>query len=194
MPSKQNQEQLELITAKASQAKSIAIVDYSGTTVNDQVKLRREIKQAGGEFLVAKNTIINIALGKKAELKDSLEGMNAIVISIADEVSALKPLFKFHKDTEKLNIKQGMLADKVLSAEEVETLSNLPGKDQLIAQLIRTLQGPATGLVNVLKAGQRDLVYVLQAIADKQGSGASETKAEEAPAAEAAAPATESVA
>jgi large subunit ribosomal protein L10 len=120
--------------------------------------------------------------------------MNAIVLSIVDEVSALKPLFKFHKDKEKLNIKQGVLDGRVLSAAEVEKLSELPGKDQLIAQLIRTLQGPATGLVNVLKAGQRDLVYVLKAVADKQGSGASEAKTEEAPSAEAAAPAAESVA
>jgi large subunit ribosomal protein L10 len=193
MPSLKNQQQLEIVKEKASHAKSIAIVDYAGTTVNDQVELRREITRAGGEFLVAKNTIINIALGK-AELKESLEGMNAIVLSIVDEVSALKPLFKFHKDKEKLNIKQGVLDGRVLSAAEVEKLSELPGKDQLIAQLIRTLQGPATGLVNVLKAGQRDLVYVLKAVADKQGSGASEAKTEEAPSAEAAAPAAESVA
>lgn len=190
MPSQQNQQQLEMLKEKTSKAKSIAIVDYSGTTVNDQVKLRKEIKQAGGEFLVAKNTIINIALGKK-ELKESLEGMNAIVLSIADEVSALKPLFQFHKDTEKLNIKQGLLDDKVLSATEVENLSNLPGKNELIATLISRLQGPAYGLVNVLKAGQRDLVYVVKAIADKQGSGSSEAAAE-APAAET--PATESAA
>lgn len=187
MPSLKNQQQLEIVKEKASKAKSIAIVDYSGTTVNDQVELRREITRAGGEFLVAKNTIINLALGKKAELKDSLEGMNAIVLSISDEVSALKPLFKFQKDKEKLTIKQGILEDKVLSAKEVKSLSELPGKDQLIAQLIRTLQGPATGLVNVLKAGQRDLVYVLKAVADKGGSSASEAKTEEAPAAEVAA-------
>lgn len=179
MPSQQNQQQLEMVKEKASTAKSIAIVDYSGTTVNDQVKLRREIRQAGGEFLVAKNTIINIALGKKA-LKESLEGMNALVLSIADEVSALKPLFKFHKDNEKLSIKQGLLEGKVLSASEVESLSELPGKDELIATLISRLQGPAYGLVNVLKAGQRDLVYVLKAVADKGNSGASEAKPEEA--------------
>lgn len=176
MPSQQNQQQLEMLKEKASQAKSIAIVDYSGTTVNDQVKIRREIRQAGGEFLVVKNTIINIALGKP-ELKESLEGMNAIVLSIADEVSALKPLFKFHKDTEKLNIKQGVLDDKVLSPAEVENLSNLPGKNELIATLISRLQGPAYGLVNVLKASQRDLVYVLKAIAEKPGSGAAEAPA-----------------
>lgn len=187
MPSQQNKQQLEMLQEKAKTAKSIAIVDYSGTTVNDQVKLRQEIRQAGGEFLVAKNTIINIALGKKAELKESLEGMNALVLSIADEVAALKPLFKFHKDNEKLNIKQGLLEDKVLSAAEVERLSDLPGKNELIATLISRLQGPAYGMVNVLKAGQRDLVYVLKAIAEKGDTGASEASSEAAPATESAA-------
>lgn len=171
MPSQKNQQQVELLKEKVSRAKSIAIVDYSGTTVNDQVELRKGIRQAQGEFVVAKNTLINIVIGKP-ELKASLEGMNALVLSFADEVAALKPLFKFQKDKEKLTIKQGVLEDKVLSIEELETLSQLPGKQELIATLISRLQGPAYGLVNVLKAGQRDLVYVLQAIAKKDTSGA----------------------
>ena len=174
MPSQKNQQQVDMLKEKLSKAKSIAIVDYSGTTVNDQVELRKGITQADGEFLVAKNTLINIAIGKP-ELKASLEGMNALVLSFADEVAALKPLFAFHKDKEKLTIKQGVLDDKVLSIEEVAKLSELPGKSELIATLISRLQGPAYGMVNVLKAGQRDLVYVLQAIAKKDTSGASAT-------------------
>ncbi|PIR61523.1 MAG: 50S ribosomal protein L10 [Candidatus Pacebacteria bacterium CG_4_10_14_0_8_um_filter_43_12] len=185
MPSQKNQQQLEVLKASVSKAKSLAIVDFAGTTVNDQVQLRREIKRAGGEFIVTKNTLINLALGKD-QLKESLQGMTALVLSFADEVAALKPLFKFHEDNEKLTIKQGMLDDKVLSADEVENLSKLPGKKELIATLISRLQGPAYALVNVLKAGQRDLVYVLQAIAKKQDSGASETIAVTEPAAQTA--------
>ena len=63
-----------------------------------------------------------------------------------------------------------MLADKVLSAEEVENLSKLTGKNELIATLISRINGPAYGLVGVLKASQRSLVYALNAIAQKQGS------------------------
>ena len=169
MPSTANSAQVEQLKETLKTAKSVAIVEYAGTTVNDQVKLRSALRKVGGEFRVAKNTLISIALGKP-ELKDSLEGMNGLVISFTDEVAAIKELFKFHKDSEKLVIKQGVLADKVLSAEEVENLSKLTGKNELIATLISRINGPAYGLVGVLKASQRSLVYALNAIAQKQGS------------------------
>ncbi|NCS97370.1 MAG: 50S ribosomal protein L10 [Candidatus Pacebacteria bacterium] len=166
MPSQKNQKQVEMLKAKFDNAQSVAIVDYSGTTVNDQVTLRSAITAAGGEMLVAKNTLIDIAAGK-GNLSESLEGMNAVVFSNTDAVAAIKQLFAFHKDADKLTIKQGMMDGKVLSSAEVEALSKLPGKNELIAMLLNRLQSPATGLVNVLKAGQRDLVYALKAIAEK---------------------------
>ena len=166
MPNKKNLQQVELLKDKIAQAKSLAIIDYSGTSGNDQVKLRQAIRDAGGDVLVTKNTLIDIALGK-GKLSESLEGMNAVVFSNEDAVSAIKALFEFHKDEDKLVIKEGFMDDKVLSATEVESLSKLPSKPELISMLIRTLQAPATGMVNVLKANQRDLVYALKAIAEK---------------------------
>jgi large subunit ribosomal protein L10 len=167
MPSAKNQQQIDLLKEKIAKSQSVTIVDYSGTSVNDQVKLRAEVKAAGGEMLVTKNTLIDLAVGK-GKFKDSLEGMNAIIFSYEDAVAAIKKLFAFKKETEKLTIKQGLVEDRVLSPAEIEALSKLPGKDELIATLIARLQGPAYGLVNVLKAGQRDLVYALKAIADQK--------------------------
>lgn len=167
MPNAQNLQKVEMLKAKIAKAKSLAIVDYSGTSANDQVKLRSEVQEAGGEVLVAKNTLIDIAVGK-GKLTESLEGMNAIVFSYEDAVAAIKKLFSFQKEVEKLEIKQGFMDDKVLSADEVKSLSKLPGKNELISMLINRLQSPATGLVNVLKAGPRNLVYALQAIVDKK--------------------------
>lgn len=170
MPSQYNQQQLEIIKDKLSQAKSVAIIDYSGTSASDQVKLRAMIKEANGELFVTKNTLINLAVGDEA-LQGSLTGMNALVLSYEDAVSALKKLFEFHDEEEKLEIKQGILQEdgqfKVLSQEEVEQLSKLPGKDELLVMLIQRLQGPAYGLVNVLNAGPRNLVYALSAIASR---------------------------
>ena len=167
MPNKQNKAQVELLKEKLANAKSAVIVGYTGTTVNDQVELRNMISEAGGEMLVTKNTLMNIAFDKP-ELLDSLNGMNAVVFSNEDAVSAIKKLFDFHKDKDKLEIKQGVMDDKVLSLDEVEALSKLPSKNELIVMLIQRVQGPAYGLVNVLKAGQRDLVYALKAIVDKK--------------------------
>lgn len=166
MPSQKNQDQVNVIKDKLSRTKSVAVVDFSGTTVNDQVKLRQQLAEAGGEMFVTKNTLIDIAVGK-GKLSESLEGMNALVFSYQDAVAAIKKLFEFHKETEKLQIKQGYMDDRVLSAAEVEALSKLPNKNELIGMLMSRLQGPAYGLVNVLNASQRNLVYALKAIADK---------------------------
>ena len=167
MPNQKNQQIVQSLKDKIAQAKSIAIIDYSGTSANDQVKLRQAVADAGGELLVTKNTLIDIAIGK-GKLSDSLHGMSAIVFSNEDEVAAIKALFQFQKDEEKLEIKQGFMEDNVLSADQVKALSKLPGKNELISMLIRTLQAPATGMVNVLKANQRGLVYALKAIAEKK--------------------------
>ncbi len=170
MPSQQNKQQLELIKDKLSKAKSVVIVDYSGTNATDQIKLRAMIKSAQGEMFVTKNSLINLAVTEK-NLEQSLVGMNALIISYEDAVSALKKLFEFKEEAEKLEIKQGlMMADgkiQVLSPDEVEQLSKLPDKDELMVMMIQRLQGPAYGLVNVLNAGPRNLVYALQAIAEK---------------------------
>ncbi len=166
MPSTQNQTDLQILKDKLSTAKSMAVVDFAGTTVNDQVDIRRNLRGVGAELYVTKNTLINLATDGK--LKESLEGMNAVVISYEDEVGGLKVLFDWHDKNEKLTIKLGMLGDAVLTAADVEKLSKLPGKKELIATLISRLQGPAYGLVNVMKAGVRDLAQVMRAIEKKQ--------------------------
>lgn len=169
MPNAKNQSQVEMLTEKVNKAHSVAIVDYTGTSVGEMTKLRAEVKEAGGEVVVAKNTLIDIAIGK-GKVTDSLTGMNAIVLSYQDAVSAMKKLFGFHKESNKLAIKQGFMPEdnKVLSPQEVKTLSDMPSKPELIGMLISRIQSPAYGLVNVLKANQRNLVYALKAVAEKQ--------------------------
>jgi len=167
MPNQHNQEQVKIVQDKINQAKSMVIVDYSGTDVKGLTALRAALKEAGGEMFITKNTLVDIAVGK-GKMTESLQGMNAVIFSYEDAVSAIKALFKFHEDTEKLEIKQGFMEDKVLSFNEVEALSKLPSKSELIVMLIQRLKSPGQGLANVLKAGQKDLVYVLKAIADKK--------------------------
>ncbi|NCN83197.1 MAG: 50S ribosomal protein L10 [Candidatus Pacebacteria bacterium] len=172
MPNLANTAAIELLKEKLSQAKSFAIVEYSGTTGNDQVELRRVLAEAGAEFRVAKNTLMRQVAGRD-EMNASFEGQNAFVFSYEDEIGGLKALFSFHQEKDKLVIKQGLMGDKVLSAEDLESLSKLPSKNQLIATLISRIQGPVYGLVNVLTASQRDLVYALKAVADKLGESSS---------------------
>ncbi|HEX7017510.1 MAG TPA: 50S ribosomal protein L10 [Patescibacteria group bacterium] len=171
MPNQHNQEQVTILQEKLSKAKSAAVIDYQGTKVADMTKLRADIAEVGGEVFVTKNTLIDIAFGK-GKVSESLKGMNAVVFSYNDAVSALKKLFDFHKDTEMLEIKQGYMPedDKVLSPAEVEALSKMPSKTELVAMLLQRLKSPASGMVNVIKAGPRNLVYALSAIAEKKSN------------------------
>jgi large subunit ribosomal protein L10 len=166
MPSQQNQSKLEIVSEKNAKAKSVVIVQYAGTSVAEQVELRSAVKKAGGEVLVTKNTLIDLAVGK-GKLTDSLHGMNAVVFSYEDPVMPLKALFEFNKKNEKLVIKQGFMDDKVMSPEEVEQLSKLPSKTELLAKLLMILKSPGTNLVRTLNAVPQKLVYAVDAIAKK---------------------------
>lgn len=168
MPNDKNAQNLSLIKDKLVQAKSILVVDYAGTTVNEQSEFRRQLKKVGGEFFVTKNTLIGLGFDNKPEVKDALNGMNALILSYDDEVGAVKVTYDFIKDKEKLTVKIGYLDGKFLTEKETQALSQTPSKQELMSMLVRTLNAPASNLVGVLKANVRDLTYVLHAIADKQ--------------------------
>ena len=167
MPNQHNQDQVKIVQEKLDKAASMVIIDYSGADVKKLTDLRAALQEAGGEMFVTKNTLIDIAVGK-GKLTESLQGMNAVVFSYNDPVSAVKALMKFHEDTDLLEVKQGYMENKVLSVDEVKALSKLPSKEELVVMMIQRIKSPGQGLVNVLQANARNLVYVLKAIADKK--------------------------
>lgn len=173
MPSQKNQELVDQLKGNLEESKSVVVANYSGLKVDEQNELRAKLTEAGGQLVVTKNRLFRLvasdALKQGTELLDeALQGQNAFLFSKTDAVSSLKVLFEFAKDHEALEIKLGILDDKVLSFEETENLSKLPSKDELIGQLISRIQGPSYGLVNVLVGPTRGLVNVLNAIKDKQ--------------------------
>jgi len=167
MPSAKNVAQLQVVEEKVKKAKSVVFTNYEGLTVAQQTKLRAELKASGGEFLVAKNTLISRVFGKD-ELKKTLQGQTGVVFSYDDEVGGIKKVVEFAKKAEKPEIKVGFMGGKFLSLDEIKELAKLPSKLELIATLISRLQGPAYGLVNVLNANARNLVYALKALEKKK--------------------------
>jgi large subunit ribosomal protein L10 len=181
MPSQQNIDSVAQITEQLQSAKAVIIADYSGLNVADQTTLRAKIKAAGGTFSVAKNRLFMLAIKNKLgqlpqDLEQALQGPNAIMFALDDAVAATKALVEFAKDHEALEVKIGILAgteagqDKVITLDEVKALANLPGRDQLIAQLVGQLNAPIVGFVNVLSGNTRKLVYALKAIQDQKAA------------------------
>lgn len=167
MPSAKNVSQLQAVQEKVKKAKSVVFTNYTGLTVAQQTRLRAELKSAGGEFMVAKNTLLHRVLGEES-LKSTLQGQTGVVLSYDDEVGGIKKLMEFVKKDEKPEVKIGWMDGKMLSLSDIKALAKLPSKLELIATLISRLQGPAYGLVNVLNANARNLVYALKALEKKK--------------------------
>jgi large subunit ribosomal protein L10 len=173
MPSQKNTNQLEVLKDKLTKSKSIVFANYSGLSVSDQTKLRAAVNQTGGEFTVAKNTLLKLALKDKLNdlprnVEDVLWGPTAILFSYEDAIASLKALVQFSDEHELPEIKIGLLEDRILSVKEIKQLASLPTKDQLILKLINQLNAPRLGLITVLQGNIRKLVYVLQAIKDQK--------------------------
>lgn len=168
MPSDKKVQAVAELEEKVKQAKSVFFANYSGMNVKQQQQLRRSVRAAGGEIVIAKNRLVNIALGKPAGLADRLTDQLFTMFSYSDEVSALKALSEFIKENDAPVIRAGFFEGKVLSDKEVITLSKTPGKEELIAMMLRNIQGPIFGLRNVIEAAPRNLVYALSALKEQK--------------------------
>ena len=133
-------------------AKLVLLVDYRGTTVADDTKLRKDIREANGDIKVMKNNIIKRALDANNEsgLDDVLEGPTAIVSATEDYLQPLKAVYKFTKDHENYKIKGGMIDGEVKSVEEIMTLAKLPSREELLAKLAGSLLGTISKLAVAL--------------------------------------------
>jgi len=155
------------LAEKLKNSKAVVFSDYKGLPVKDMMALRRELKKEGVDLKVAKKTLINLAL-KDAGLQidaRKFESQIALAISAENEVAAAKIIAKMAKVNENLKMVGGILGTKELSADEVKALSLIPGKQELLAKLVGTLNAPVSGFVNVLAGNLRGLVTALDAIA-----------------------------
>ncbi len=166
----EKQEEIDRLRESFSKAESAILADYCGLTVADMNEVRGKLREASVELRVTKNTLARIAVkGTDSEpLADSLVGPTAIAFSYVDPVAGAKVLKELSKKHDKLELKGGILGDKLLSVSDIEALSKLPSKDILLAQLLSVMNGPMTGFVNVLLGNQRKLVQVLAAISEKK--------------------------
>ncbi|MBU3957196.1 50S ribosomal protein L10 [Patescibacteria group bacterium] len=150
---------------KLKQAKAVVLADYHGLKVSQIAELRQNVKKAGGEFEVVKNTLLNRA-ADETKIKidpEALQGPTAVLWAYEDQIVPLKALMDFVKVNDLPKIKFGLLDQVVTPLERIKYLANLPTKEELKVKLVRTLQSPIFGLNNALSWNLRKLIYVLKA-------------------------------
>ncbi|MCY4437540.1 MAG: 50S ribosomal protein L10 [Chloroflexi bacterium] len=152
------------------------VADYRGLTVGQMQTLRRELRAAGGQFKVAKNTLLRLAAEREdqAGLTQLLDGPSGIAFADGDMVTVAKALTTFAKSVDALEVRGALMNGQAISADEVRALASLPSREELLAKMLGSMQSPATNLVGVLSAVARSLALVLQARADQlqQSEGA----------------------
>ncbi|MBI4435712.1 50S ribosomal protein L10, partial [Candidatus Uhrbacteria bacterium] len=146
--------------------KSVVFTRISGYTMDDANSLRQKGREVGVEVMIAKKTLLNRALQSNGFTiaPDDLEGSILTTIGFDDEVAAAKLIAEFAKDRETIQIVGGILEGKFVGTNAIKQLATLPSREQLLAQLVRSLNAPISGFVNVLAGNLRSLVYVLNAI------------------------------
>ena len=157
---------------------SAVFLDFKGLNVEAVSKLREEFRKSGVEYRVVKNTLVRHAIkhhGWAKGLNESLVGMTGVAWCYEDPSAAAKVVKEFRrsKDHEKLKVKAGLIEGQVLTADAVETqLATMPGKNELRATLLMTLQAPLQQFLQQLNAPLQNFVYVLKAKEDQANDGA----------------------
>lgn len=149
----EKEELVAQVRDRLMQAKGIVITQQSGLTVSEVTDLRRQMREAGAEFKVLKNTLAKIAvMGTPMEgLSSLLEGPTALAFSTEDAVAAAKIASKFSNSNQKLKVIGGFLDGRVLDANSVDLIAKLPSLDELRGKIIGVICAPATKLAVLAK-------------------------------------------
>ncbi len=149
-------------------AELVVVTQQSGLTVAEVTNLRRQMRQAGAGYRVAKNRLARRALeGTKFEgLSPMLKGPTALAYS-ADPIAAAKVAVTYANSNDKLKIVGGVMAGQVLDSSGVKALATLPSIDELRGKIVGLLAAPATKIARVLEAPAGQLARVVKAFADK---------------------------
>jgi large subunit ribosomal protein L10 len=179
---KAKQAVVDEIKEKLDRAQSAVVIDYMGINVEEANALRKQLREAGVDYVIYKNTLVRRAVKDTPyeELSGVLEGPSAFAFGYEDAVAPARELNNFIKKINKMEFKAGIVEGSYYDKEGITEIAKLPSRDELIAKFMGSIKSPVS-----------KLAYLLQAIADQKASGAEPVKAAEAPA-EPEAPAAES--
>lgn len=154
------------VQEKFKTAKMAIVTEYRGLTVAQMTRLRREIRQASGEYRVIKNTLVRRALKDTAygSLDRLLEGPSGWIFGYEDPVTLSKTLIKFIEENEKLKIKGGLLEGEFMDQAKVKVLAQMPSRPELQAQLLALMQAPAVQLLRLIQEPGARVVRIIETL------------------------------
>ena len=154
-----------------SSSEAIILTDYRGITVSEDVKLRADMRNAGIDYRVAKNTLLKIACNNfgSNDLDEYFNGPTAIAFA-DDPVAAAKILSEFSKEAKKTEIKAALLTGKFVDAKEVEALAKLPSREVLLTQIVSALAAPLSSFAGVSAGLLRQLVTVVDSVREQKSA------------------------
>lgn len=143
---------VEEISACIKDAQSVVLVDYRGLTVEQDTRLRKQLREAGVTYKVYKNTMMNFAFkGTDFEgLAPYLEGPSAVAVSTSDATAPARVLCKFAKEATKLEVKGGVVEGVVYDANGIADIAKIPSREELISRLLGSMQSPITNFARVM--------------------------------------------
>ncbi len=161
---------IEDLHEKLSRAKVVILTDYKGLDVSAINDLRRNLRAAGIEYQVVKNTLLIRASEDTdaALIKETFKGPNAVALSFDDPVAPAKVLIKFAEENKNLEIKKGVMDGKVLDLNRIQMLSVLPSRELLLSQVLSAMNGVSSAFVRALNNVLERFVIVLQAIKEQK--------------------------
>ncbi|MFD1776465.1 50S ribosomal protein L10 [Paenibacillus rhizophilus] len=157
------QEAVDVVTGKLQNSITTVVADYRGLNVSQVTELRKQLREAGVEFQVLKNTLLRraTAAAELTELDEVLTGPTAIAFSANDAVAPAKILNDFAKKNDALKLKGGVVEGKVVSESQIKALAELPSREGLLSMLLSVLQAP-----------MRNFALAVKAVADKEEQSA----------------------
>jgi large subunit ribosomal protein L10 len=159
-------ETVAVVHEKFKTAKMAIVTQYRGLSVAQMTRLRREIREASGEYQVIKNTLVRRALQDTGydTLNRLLDGPNGWVFAYDDPVMLSKTLVKFADDNDKLAIKGGFFEGQFMEPAKVKVLAQMPSKPELQARLLALIQAPATQLARLVQEPGARVVRLLETL------------------------------
>jgi large subunit ribosomal protein L10 len=172
MPTSEKESLVVEIKDRLNDAGALLLADYRGLTVKEMQELRNDLRAAGSELKVYKNSLAEIAIREMAlpSLDAYLAGPTAIIFTGEDPVAPAKALTAFAKKHKALELKGGLVENQVVDAEGVKAIATLPSREELIAKLLGTMLNPIIGFARVLNGPTEAFARTVQAVADQKSA------------------------